>query len=284
MNFQLILLIAIVVIIIGLLIYYFAYYRNSKPTSAMNFAQYVSLGKGNDTNAMVPMLTNEQVHDFLGENFTLSYYIQVTNLESNVAVPDNDGNAVVPIVWIVGVGALAIDMIKGTVNMVFTSAFYDPANPVQSVQTVPLNINTTNEINSGLFINKWTQVTLTMNGTNACIYLNSPSVPQTQTCVSLKNVTVAAPAGVYFLQGQGPAVKVASIQAWPRILSPSAISTNYTNTSSNDGIPSNLPTTSFSDILKSIRTSVCKVTGVCPSLNDNDTTLGPFSQINYEYA
>jgi len=284
MNFQLILLIAIVLIIIGLLIYYFAYYRNSKPTSAMNFAQYVSLGKGNDTNAMVPMLTNEQVHDFLGENFTLSYYIQVTNLESNVAVPDNEGNAFVPIVWIVGVGALAIDMIKGTVNMVFTSAFYDPANPVQSVQTVPLNINTNSEINSGLFVNKWIQITLTMNGTNACVYLNSPSMPQTQTCITLQNVTLAAPTGIYLLQGQGPAVKVASIQAWPFTLSSSAISMNYKSTSANDGTPSNLPTTSLSDILNTARTIMCNMTGLCPSPRDNDVTLGPFSQINYEYA
>ena len=276
MNFPAVLFIGVILAIVGILLYYFLYYKKQAPTNAFNTATYTSLGKGQDTIAMVPMLTTEQVNKYLAENFTLSYYINVTNLDSGSAIKDSNGNAFAPIVWIVGVGGLLMDMINGSVTMIFTSTFYDSANPVPAIQTVTLA-----ESGSGLFLNKWNQITLTMNGTLVCIYINGV---QSQQCISLQNVPLSSPTGVYFLQGQGPAVTVTSLQAWPLSIPSVSITANYNATSAN-GIPTNLPVTSFADIGQSIVKSFCNGTGICPSsANTTDVTLGPFTQINYEYA
>jgi len=279
MNFPTVLFIGIIVIIVGILLYYFLYYRTQDPTNAFNTAAYTSKGKGNDTVANVPILTNEQVKKYLAENFTLSFYMNVTNLNSGAFTPDKDGNAFAPILWIVGVGGLVMNVTNGKMNMVFTSSFYDPANPVPAVQTVPLS-----KVESGLFVGGWKQVTLTMNGTLACIHLDGVQ----SECINLQNVPISAPTGVYFLQGQGPAVAVTSIQAWPISIQSASIKANYFATSSgpteSGRTPTNLPVTSFYDIGQSIVNNFCKGTGLCPPTTDNSVVLPPFTQINYEYA
>jgi len=285
MNFPAVLFIGVIFAIVGILLYYFLYYRKQAPINAFNAETYSSLGKGQDTVAMVPMLTTEQINKYMAENFTLSFYMKVSGSGSGSAIKDSSGNAFAPIVWIVGVGGLLVDMNNGSVNMIFTSTFYDSANPVPKIQTLELA-----ESGSGLFLDKWVQVTLTMNGTLACIYLDGgqsddkTNKEKLQQCISLQNVPLSRPTGVYFLQGQGPIVKVTSVQAWPISIPPDSIKANYTATSVNK-IPTNLPVTSFADIGQSLVKSFCTGTGLCPSnANNADVTLGPFTQINYEYA
>jgi hypothetical protein len=271
MSFAMVVIVAIVVIILAVLIYYYFYYRTQKPTSFLSSIVYTSGGIGNDTVANVPMMDPTDVSTYLGENFTLSFYLNINNLGGGTP------NQYVPLIWIVGVGALVVDLVSGNVYMVITSAPVDPSNTAPSVNTILLT-----GTNAGLFINKWNQITLTITGTTACAYLNGNMVGN---CISLINVMNTSPSGVYFLQGQGPPSTVTSVQAWAKILSSSAIASNYTNTSDSTGIPTNYqtPGVTLSDLENSIIDLFCQ-TGLCPSSGSDNTTFGPFTKINYEYS
>jgi hypothetical protein len=271
MSFTRIVLVSVVVIILLALIYYYVYYKNQKPTSFLSSTAYTSGGIGNDTVANVAMMDPTNVHDYLGENFTLSFYLNINNLGGG------NPNQYVPLVWIVGVGTLVVDLVSGNVYMVIASAPVDPSNTAPSVNTILLS-----GTNAGLFVNKWNQITLTLTGTTACAYLNGNMVGN---CISLTNVTLASPTGVYFLQGQGPPATITSVQAWSKILSSSAIASNYTNTNDGTGIPINYQTATvtLSDLGNSLVNIFCQ-TGLCPSSGSDSTTFGPFTQINYEYS
>ena len=275
MSFITIIFIAIVIIIIALVIYYFTYYKNQKPTSLLTPTVYSTSGQGVDAIKNVPMMTPDQINDYLGENFTFSYYMTLTNIGGGT--PDANGQALAPLLWIVGVGALVVDMIKGNVYMIVISTPYDPSTPYPSTQTILLT-----GTDAGLFINKWHQITLTITGATVCVYLDGKMQGN---CVTLPNVPLASPTGVYFLQGSGPAANVTSLQAYPFVLSASDIATNYKNTSDSSGNPINYTskTISFSDMGSSIISLFCK-TGLCPPTESNDVTFGPFQQINYVYS
>ena len=245
MSFAIILVVAIVTIIIVTILYYFFYYRNLKPSSFLTSTVYTTGGLGNDTIANVPMMTPTDVSQFLGENFTLSYYINMNNIGGGII------NKYVPLVWIVGVGALVVDLNGGDVYMVITSAPIDPSNDAPSVNTIKLS-----DTNSGLFLNKWNQLTLTISGINACVYLNGNMIGN---CIPLANVTLASPTGVYFLQGQGPPATITSVQAWGNVLSQSVIAANYKNTNDGTGTPINYQTgtITLSDLVNSLINLFC---------------------------
>jgi hypothetical protein len=101
----------------------------------------------------------------------------------------------------------------------------------------------------------------------------------------LTNVITTAPNGVYFLQGQGPPATVTSVQAWAKVISSTAITTNYTDTNDGTGTPISYQTgtVTLSDIGNSLIDLFCK-TGLCPTTSSDNTTFGPFTQINYEYS
>jgi len=271
MNFATLLVIALFLVTIGLIIYYFAYYKNQAPTNYTSPIAYSTNGIG-DVVSNVSLMSPDQMNLFLGENFTLSYYITLTN-PGNIT----STGTMSPILWVAGVGALVVDMASGNVSMAVTSAPYDPSNPSPTTQTVSLT-----GTRAGLFFNKWHQITMTVSGARVCVYVDGN---QQGNCISLPNVPLGAPSGLYFLQGQGPAAVLASLQAYPRVLSSTEIAANYKSTSDSSGNPTNIPssTVSFSDMGKSLVTLFCK-TGLCPPNTSGDVRLGPFQQINYEYS
>jgi len=271
MSFAMVLIIAIILIIIGSCIYYFYYYKTRKPTSFLSSTIYTSTGLGNDSVANVPMMSPTDLSEYLGENFTLSFYININTLGGG------SPNQFVPLIWIAGMGALVVDVTLGNVYMIITSSPVDPSNTAPSVNTILLS-----GTDAGLFVNKWNQVTLTINGTNACVYLNGNMIGN---CISLTNVITTAPNGVYFLQGQGPPATVTSVQAWAKVISSTEITTNYTNTNDGTGTPIGYQTgtVTLSDIGNSLIDLFCK-TGLCPTTSSDNTTFGPFTQINYEYS
>jgi hypothetical protein len=271
MSFAMVVVVAIVVIIILALIYYYMYYRNQKPANFFSSMVYTSGGIGNDMVANVPMMDPTDVSLYLGENFTLSYYVNINNLGGGTP------NQYVPLIWIVGVGALVVDLVSGNVYIVITSAPVNPSNTAPSVNTILLS-----GTNAGLFVNKWNQITMTASGRTVCVYLNGNMVGN---CITLTNVTLASPTGVYFLQGQGPPSTVTSVQAWAKILSSSVIASNYTNTSDSSGTPISYQTgiVTLSDLGNSLIDLFCQ-TGLCPSSSSDNTTFGPFTKINYEYS
>jgi hypothetical protein len=269
MNFSTILFIVTIIVLLGVLYYY--YYVKKEPTNLLSSSTYTSSGIGNDVVKDVSMMTPDEIKQFLGENFTLSYYITITNLGGGTP------NQFVPLVWIAGVGALVVDMIAGTVYMIITSTPYDPSNTAPTVNTIILT-NT----DSGKFINKWNQVTLTVSGATVCVYLNGVQIGN---CITLPNVPLTAPTGVYFLQGRGPAATIASLQAWPTVLSFSDISIQYKNTSDSIGAPIHVNSAgvNLSDFGTALLSLFCQ-TGLCPPPSSSDVTLGPFTKINYEYS
>jgi hypothetical protein len=68
-------------------------------------------------------------------------------------------------------------------------------------------------------------------------------------------------------------------------MSASDISNNYAATKDSSGNPINVqvPGVTFANIGTSIVDMFCR-TGLCPSGTTGDVTLGPFTQINYEYS
>jgi len=268
-SFSSILLIAVILTAIGLVVYYFAYYRTQEPGYLLDSTVYSTTG--NDGMESATMMTPVQINKYMGENFTLSWYVTMTNTGGGTP------GRFTPLLWIVGVGAFVVDMTTGAVSMVVTSAPYDPSNPAPKTQTAVLA-----EANAGTFFNKWNQITLTITGANVCVYMNGNMVGS---CITMPNVTLAAPTGVYFLKGQGIAASVTSLQAFPYVMTASDISNNYTATSDSSGNPINVqvPGVTWSTLGTSIVNLVCQ-TGLCPSGTSSDVTLGPFTEINYEYS
>jgi len=262
-------LIALVFVVIGLVVYYFAYYRTQDPGYLLDTTVYST--SGNDTVATVPMMTPVQINKYLGENFTLSWYVTITNIGGGTP------GKFTPLMWVAGVGAFVVDMTSGAVSMVVTSAPYDTNHPAPSTQTVVLA-----GANAGTFFGKWNQVTLTVTGANVCIYLDGS---MQGTMITMPNVSLASPTGVYFLQGQGIAATITSLQAFPYVMTASDISNNHTATSDSSGNPINVnvPGVTWTNLGTTIISMFCK-TGLCPSGTSSDVTLGPFTQINYEYS
>ena len=161
--------------------------------------------------------------------------------------------------------------------MVVISAPYDSNNPAPVTQTVVLAAP-----NTGTFFNKWNQITLTVSGANVCVYLDGNMKGN---CITMPNVSLASPTGIYFLQGQGISATVTSLQAFPYVMTASDILNNHTATADSSGNPINVqvPGVTFATLGTSIVNLFCK-TGLCPSGTTGDVTLGPFTQINYEYS
>lgn len=268
-SFSSILLVAAILTAIGLVVYYFAYYRTQDPGYLLDSTVYSTTGT--DPVASVTMMTPEKINKYLGENFTLSWYVTMTNIGGGTP------GKFTPLIWVAGVGAFVVDMTSGAVSMVVMSAPYDTNNPAPSTQTVVLA-----NANAGTFFNKWHQITLTITGANVCVYMDGSMIGN---CITMPNVSLASPTGLYFLEGQGIAATVTSLQAFPYVMTGNAISNNYTATSDTSGNPTNIqvPGITWSTLGTSIIKIFCQ-TGLCPSGTSSDVTLGPFTQINYEYS
>jgi hypothetical protein len=273
LSFSSLLMIAIVIIVVIAIIYYFAYYRNIPPTNLLSSEVYTTIGIG-DTVANVPMMTPDQITSYLGENFTLSFYITLNT------VGITNTNKFQPIVWIVGVGALVVDVVTGTMYIVVTSTPYDASNTAPTVNTITLPTP------PGFFVNSWHQITLVVTGAKVCVYIDGKTNKFTigTNCVTLPNVPLGSPTGVYFLQGQGPGSTITSLQAYPTPLSTNDVLTNYKGTSDSYGNPTNYKSAgvTLSDLGNTLITLFCK-TGLCPP-PASDIRLGPFTEINYQYA
>ena len=293
-SFSSILLVAILIAVICLVVYYFAYYRTQDPGYLLDSTIYSTKGTGTDTIAYVPMMTPTQINKYLGENFTLSWYLNiVANTGSGPIVAGGTSNQAKyePLLWIAGLGALVVDMTTGFVYMVVTSAPFDSSNPVPTTTTIQLSSSgntsnsttgTTSESTAVSFLSGYNQITLTVAGAKVCAYVNGNMQGN---CITMPNVSFAAPSGVYFLQGLGPAATITSLQAFPYVMTASDISNNHTATSDSSGNPINVqvPGVTFATLGTSIVNLFCK-TGLCPSGTTGDVTLGPFTQINYEYS
>jgi len=268
-SFSSILLIAVMLTAIGLVVYYFTYYRTQDPGYLLDSAVYSTTG--NDGMATVTMMTPDQINKYMGENFTLSWYVTMTNIGGGIP------GRFTPLLWVAGVGAFVVDMTSGAVSMIVMSAPYDPSRPAPITQTVVLA-----GANAGTFFNKWNQITLTITGATVCVYMNGNMQGN---CIIMPNVSLASPTGLYFLQGQGIAATVTSLQAYPYVMTSTDISNNYTATSDSSGNPINaqVPGVTMSNLGTSLVNLFCQ-TGLCPSGTDSDVTLGPFTQINYEYS
>ena len=282
-NFSTILLAAIILTAIGLVVYYFGYYRTQDPGYLLDSAVYTTTGAGTDTVAQVPMMTPVQITKYLGENCTLSWYLNiVANTGSGAGAVGNATNTFEPLIWIVGVGALVVDMKTGNVYMVVTSAPYDPSNIAPSINQILLTDTGATGNTPVSFFSGFNQITLTISGATVCVYVNGNMKGN---CITMQNVPLASPTGVYFLKGQGPAATVTSLQAFPYVMTASNISNNHTATSDSSGNPINVqvPGVTLSNLGDTIINLFCK-SGLCPSGTTSDVTLGPFTQINYEYS
>jgi hypothetical protein len=284
-NFSTIVLVAVIVLIVLLVIYYFAYYRNKDPGYLLSSNSYTTTGAGNQDIATIPMMSPVEIGKYLGENFTLSMYVIITGNTGSGPVTTAKGVAnknFEPIVWINGVGALVADMTTGDLYMVVTSTAYEPSDTAPTVNQIKLSNSGNNGNTAVNFLNAWNQITITVSGATVYVYVNGNKKGDS---MQMTNVTISAPMGIYFLQGYGPATTVASLQAYPYVMNGTEVEYNYTNTSDGSKNPINvqIPGVTFAAIGRSIVNLFCK-TGLCPSGTTSDVTLGPFTQINYEYS
>ena len=264
----------IILIVLGVIGYFiYRYYSNNDPPkNAQNLGLFVTGGRGLDTPAYVPLLTQDQVTRSFADNFTLSLFLKVDHLNTS-PVPDTTSTQ--PIVWIVGVGAVLVNVNTGAISLALTTYPVDQINAGTQQNVIQINTAT-----PASFVGKWNQITLTVSGSQACVYLNGKIV---NSCITLSNVTFSAPTGLYFLQGLGPAARVCLIQAWPKVQPPSDITTDYTTNTDSNGSPQyDQAGVGATDMLNSIIDFICQ-SGMCPT-SDPGVVLGPFQQINYEYA
>lgn len=150
----------------------------------------------------------------MAASYTLSYYIKID------AVPDMRANATTFMTW-PGVWALGYNAAQEQLLMVQGTTADGPGWGGVDVLTIP-----------SLPMQRWTQVTMTMEGRSMDFYLNGKLVKSQ----ILANVPPSAAASITLapdnLMGQ-----LAYVQVWPRRLTVSEVEGNYVDTCDSRGQP-----------------------------------------------
>jgi hypothetical protein len=174
-------------------------------------------------------------------SYTLSFFLRID------AVPDMRNGGTPLIAW-PGVWALHYNAATEQAQFVFAQTAA-PTTP----DTLPV---------AGLPLQRWTQVTLTMAGRTADVFINGTL----QTSILLDNVPPAATASITVVPGTMIG-QAAYVQLWSRRLTVAEVADNYAETSDSQGRPFLGP-----DLLK-LLSNVSVPNLLCPA--GNCTTTSP---------
>ena len=257
-----------VIIVCGLLMYYWFRPKAKDVTVMGPFNVMGDNGKPNP-NSLKPILDQTQVHSYLGNNFTLSFFTYMNEINTEripIAGPKGDFRFK-PLIYILGVGDVIVDPIHQLARVRVKPLTKDSVFKSDVVNNVDID---------NFMILKWHQLTISVEGRTVDVYLNGLIAKS----MLLDNLPILNPSGVLLETSPDFSGQTCLFQAWPYRLSESQISQNYTRNTDTRGRPK-VPDAGFNVLkfLEVVKESFCKV-GLCefrPKTND-------LQYIDYEYA
>lgn len=220
-------------------------------------------------NDMMTLFTQEQVDQDLGNNFTLSFFLYC---DDGAAERVGIAQAVssykpFPFLSILGVGNVAYNPVKETMVL----NLFSTSNDGKSVSTYTMEI-------PNVVIQKWNQITITVEGRTVDVYLNGVATRS----VTLDNLPVLKPIGVYLQKTPDFSGQVALFQAWPVRKTLPEIASNYAKNTDTRGKPLVPLGPSVWSTIKQVFNNLCSSSGICgkgPAKPNN-----PLQYVEYQYA
>ena len=230
----------VVVALVAIIVYVAVQLNAQRPT--MTFRGPLDLYEPKPTPVVVDRATTRAQ---MTGSYTLAFYLRID------AVPDMRVGGTPLLTW-PGVWALQYNAAQEQAQFVFTQT---PDRPAISVPSNTLTV-------SGLPLQRWTQLTITVSGRTVDVYING----RLANSALLDNLPPSGSASITVAPGVAIG-QLAYAQLWSRRLTVAEVADNYTETSDSQGRPYLGP--DFLKVLNNIRTPNL----FCPS--GNCTTTSP---------
>jgi hypothetical protein len=217
----------------------------------------------------VPILDQSQIFSSLGNNFTISTFVYMNEVNSEripLGGPEGDFRFK-PFLYILGVGDILIDPIHQVARV--------RIKPLTRTAVMQPDIVTNIDIDN-FMITRWNQLTVTVEGRTVDVYLNGSLAKSTL----LENLPILNPVGVLLETSPDFSGQAGLFQTWPHRLTASEIAQNYKRNTDTRGKP-HIPDSSYSfwKMLQDLRDALCKK-GFC----DFDFKSKALKYVEYEYA
>jgi hypothetical protein len=226
--------------------------------------------QGQYTSELKTIFDQAQLNKDMGNNFTLGFFLYMDRVNAEriplAAGPKGDFRFK-PVLKILGVGEITPDPIHQMLRV--------SVEP----QTTPRNPALTTHIDIDDFlIARWNQIVLTVEGRSVDVYINGVLIKS----ALMDNVPMLYPIGVLLESIPDFSGQAALFQAWPRRLTESEVTRNYSRNTDTVGKPLIADKgLNFTDIFNNIAEHFCSIglcgIGVVPK-------MGALEYIDYEYA
>ena len=261
-------MIGVVVVIIGYLLYK---WFTRKPEQAIVLGPYNLRGVTGSAAAssQETIFDQPQLNSNLKNNFTLSFFVYMNEINAEripLAGPDGDFRFK-PLLLILGVGSVTVDPIHQKARVTL--------QPLTDARIRKVNAPTVIDIDDFVAA-RWNQLTITVEGRSADIYLNGNLIKS----ALMENVPVLYPVGVLLETVPDFSGQAGLFEAWPRRLTMKEVIRNYKRNVDLRGKP-NIPEGSLSlgDVWGDFKSKLCKI-GFCGF----GIEVGPIKYIDYQFA
>lgn len=227
--------------------------------------------EGNYTSSYETIFDQAQLTQDLGNNFTLGFFVYMDRINAEkipFAGPMGDFRFK-PLLKILGVGEITLDPIHQMMRV--------SVEP----QTTPNNRDLITHIDIDNFlIARWNQIVISVEGRTVDIYINGVIAKS----ALMENVPMLYPIGLLLETVPDFSGQAGLFQAWPRRLTESEITRNYSRNTDTVGKPLiSDKGSSFKEIFNIFTEQLCNI-GLCGYGVVSNSATGPLQYIDYEYA
>jgi len=256
--------------IIGILIVGFVVYWWFSPVAKdVTVMGPFVLKAGTTAQSTQTVFNQAQLETSLGNNFSLSLFVYMSGVNrENIPIGGPKGDfRFKPFLYILGVGDVLLDPIhqiaRVRVKPLGSSGVLDRSNIV--------NIDIEN-----FMIERWNQLTITLEGRSVDVYVNGALANSTL----LENLPVLKPVGVLLETSPDFSGQAGLFQGWGHRLTEHEVARNYKRNTDTRGKPL-IPDTpfSFEDVWKEMTKNLCDI-GFC----NFQINLNGMDYVDYEYA
>ncbi len=259
------LVIAIIIILAGIAFWYFK--PKAKDVTVMGPWKLTAQGLNHIDNPWKAIMDFKDIVTTTGNNTTCSFFVYMDDVNrENISITGPNGQFQFKYMTILG-NSIGIQL--------------NPIHQKAIITIIPMMINTQKlesvhiEIEN-VYISKWNQITVTVEGRTVDIYLNGKLAKSTL----LENVPFATFSGVMLNTSPDFSGQTGLFQIWPERRTATQILENYKRNTDTRGKPLIPDVTVWKDIWSRMRKEVCNTTGVCGV----QFRVSPLHYVDYEFA
>lgn len=259
------LVIAIIIILASIAYWYFK--PKAKDVTVMGPWKLTAQGLDRVDNPWESIMEFKDIVTTTGNNTTCSFFVYMDDVNrENISITGPKGQFQFKYMTILG----------NSIGIMF-----DPIHQKAIVTIIPMMINTRKmepvhiEVQN-VYIAKWNQVTITVEGRTVDIYLNG----KLATSTLLDNVPFSTFSGVMLNTSPDFSGQTGLFQIWPERRTATQILENYKRNTDTRGKPLIPDVTVWKDIWGRMKKEVCNTTGVCGV----QFRVSPLHYVDYEFA